>query len=143
VSKNAKGPHSSRRLPRQGRGPEVVAGKSTRGTSFAVPIVLQGDRFQRFYGGGYPSSPVAPNAEVVRQLPTIFAIPVVMLGRDARQEVLADLQEWYAELAETRGIGWARIFVAGKLLSAIGGNVLNLADRVAGIVGKVWGYQKG
>lgn len=79
----------------------------------------------------------------VGRLPVIFAMPVLLLPRKERDDVLADLQEWYEELAERRGIGWARVFVVGKLLSAIGGQTLKLADRIASIAGKVWGRQKG
>ena len=76
-------------------------------------------------------------------MPTFLAIPTLLLSKDRRDEVLADLQEWYDELAETHGIRWARFFVASKLLSAIAGQVLTTAERIAGIVGKVWGRQKG
>jgi hypothetical protein len=55
---------------------------------------------------------------------------------------LADLQEWYDELAETRGVRCARLFVAAKLLSAIAGQALTITEWAAGIVGKVWGRQK-
>jgi hypothetical protein len=81
--------------------------------------------------------------QVVRQLPTILAIPTLLLSKDGRNEILADLQEWYDELAETRGISCARFFVAAKLLSAIAGQALEIAERAAGIVGKAWGRQKG
>lgn len=85
----------------------------------------------------------SPRQQVVRELPTFFAIPTLLLSKDGRNEILADLQEWYDELAETRGITCARVFVAAKLLSAIGGQALAIAERTAGIVGKVWGRQKG
>jgi hypothetical protein len=73
----------------------------------------------------------------------LLAIPTLLLSKDGRNEILADLQEWYDELAETRGISCARSFVAAKLLSAIAGQALEIAERAAGIVGKVWGRQKG
>lgn len=90
-------------------------------------------------GGNAPPT----KQEVVRELPTVFAIVTLLLSKGTRDEILADLQEWYGELVETRGIGWARVFVIGKLLSAVTGQLLTVADQVAGIVGKVWGRQKG
>jgi hypothetical protein len=84
-----------------------------------------------------------PRQQVVRKLPTFLAILTLLLSKDGRNEVLADLQEWYDELAETRGIRCARLFVAAKLLSAIAGQALKIAEWAAGIVGKVWGRQKG
>jgi hypothetical protein len=85
----------------------------------------------------------SPRQQVVRQLPTFLAIPTLLLSKDGRDEVLADLLEWYDELAKTRGICCARFFVAGKLLSAIAGQALKITDRIARIVTKVWGRQKG
>lgn len=79
----------------------------------------------------------------IRKLPTFFAISILLLPRKDRDEVLADLQEWYDELAENHGASWARLFVVGKLLSSISGQVLTVAERLAGIVGKIWGRQKG
>jgi hypothetical protein len=61
----------------------------------------------------------------------------VLLNRKHRDEVLADLQEWYQEIAETRGTRWAKLFVSAKLFSAYGGQLLSVLERVAGIIGKV------
>lgn len=85
----------------------------------------------------------SPRQQVIRKLPTFLAIPTLLLWKDERNEVLADLQEWYDELAETRGFRCARLFVAAKLLSAIAGQALKITKWAAGIVGKVWGRQKG
>lgn len=76
-----------------------------------------------------------------RPLPPCFA--VLLLGHAQRDEVLADLQEWYAEMVETVGVARAGMFVAGKLLSAITGQILTVIDQVAGVIGKVWRRQKG
>lgn len=171
MSKKATG-RSTKRLPRQGRGESTglsVHGTSYSTTPFIIqagralmtgmrhqiresdPLFLTREVFflmrERFFGGRSASKEqsdrVVTKAEAVRRLPTIFAISILLLSGKERDEVLADLQEWYEELVETRGIGWARFFVAGKLLSAISGHVLTVAERVAGIIGKVWGRQKG
>jgi hypothetical protein len=133
-------------------------------------VLAQTRNSRKFYGGGLPTGGTvdleqnvnhrvfisfnyddameqalrpSPRQQVVRELPTFLAIPALLLSKGRRNEILADLQEWYDELAETRGLRWARFFVAAKLLSAIAGQALAITERAAGIVGKVWGRQKG
>lgn len=133
-------------------------------------VLAQAQISRKFYGGGLPiggtadggqhadhrvfisfnhdnlverASRPSPRQQVVQQLPIVLAIPTLLLSKDGRDEVLADLLEWYDELAKTRGIRCARFFVAAKLLSAIAGQALKITDRIAGIVSKVWGRQKG
>jgi len=80
--------------------------------------------------------------QVVRDLPSVLASAVLLLDRKNRDEVLADLQDWYRDIADTRGTRWATFFVVMKILSALGGQVLCLAERVAGIIGKTRGQKK-
>jgi hypothetical protein len=82
------------------------------------------------------------SADLVRKIPTPLALGVLLLDRKHRDEVLADLEDWYQEIAETRGTRWATFFVVMKLVSALGGQLLGLAERVAGIIGKTRGQKK-
>lgn len=79
---------------------------------------------------------------VVRALPTALAMGLVLLPRRDRDEVTSDLQDWYQEIAETRGHRWAQFFVAMKLASALGCQLLFVAERLAGIVGIARGQKK-
>jgi hypothetical protein len=112
----------------------------------AVAIELTGRRISLL--GFSETTPFSYNEKlqtqqhVVRELPSVLASSVLLLDRKNRDEVLADLQDWYQEIAETRGLRSAKFFVIMKLLSALGGQVLCLAERVAGIMGKFRGQRK-
>ncbi len=80
--------------------------------------------------------------KILRDLPTFLAMSVLLLDRRDREEVLADLEEWYQDFARTRGVGYAKFLVCLKIMSAYSGRALRLAESVAGIVGMTRGTRK-
>lgn len=71
--------------------------------------------------------------------PAFDILAHLMIGKQRRNDVLTDIENWYDEWSEKYGPRWAKAFCVSRLIQAILGQTLDIADRVAGILGKLRG----